>query len=55
MTDADGAVSLGDLSYLADGELRAFPDLGRYGIVADRVAGACRAAAQRPTIEEALV
>ena len=32
-------VELGDLSELADGELRAFPDVGRYGIVVCRVAG----------------
>lgn len=31
--------ALGDLSDLADGELRAFPDVGRYGIVVCRVAG----------------
>lgn len=30
---------LGDLSDLADGELRAFPEVGRYGIVVCRVAG----------------
>lgn len=30
---------LGDLSDLADGELRVFPDLGRYGVVVCRVAG----------------
>ena len=36
-------VPLGDLSDLADGELRAFPDVGRYGIVVCRVAGALHA------------
>lgn len=30
---------LGDLSDLGDGELRVFPDLGRYGVVVCRVAG----------------
>jgi len=34
---------LGDLSDLADGELRAFPDHGRYGIVVCRVDGALHA------------
>ncbi len=32
-------VNLGNLSDLADGQLRAFPDYGRYGIVVCRVAG----------------
>jgi 3-phenylpropionate/trans-cinnamate dioxygenase ferredoxin subunit len=31
--------SLGDLSDLADGDMRAFPDHGRYGIVVCRVDG----------------
>lgn len=34
---------LGDLSDLSDGELRAFPDVGRYGIVVCRVAGGLHA------------
>ena len=34
-----GPIELGDLSDLADGELRAFPDHGRYGIVVCRVGG----------------
>lgn len=33
------SVDLGDLSDLADGQLRAFPDAGRYGIVVCRVDG----------------
>ena len=37
--DERNGVALGDLSDLADGELRAFPDIGRYGIVVCRVAG----------------
>ncbi|MGI9613975.1 MAG: Rieske (2Fe-2S) protein [Acidimicrobiales bacterium] len=36
MTDR---ADLGDLSDVADGELRAFPDVGRYGVVVCRVAG----------------
>ena len=36
MTDA---ADLGDLSDLTDGELRAFPAVGRYGIVVCRVGG----------------
>lgn len=36
---ASTSAHLGDLSDLADGELRAFPDVGRYGIVVCRVAG----------------
>lgn len=31
--------NLGDLSDLADGEARAFPEYGRYGVVVCRVAG----------------
>ncbi len=31
--------NLGDLSDLADGEVRAFPEHGRYGVVVCRVAG----------------
>jgi 3-phenylpropionate/trans-cinnamate dioxygenase ferredoxin subunit len=34
-----GPVELGDLSALRDGQLRAFPDIGEYGIVVCRVAG----------------
>ena len=34
---------LGDLSDLADGELRAFPDVGARGVVVCRVAGTLRA------------
>jgi 3-phenylpropionate/trans-cinnamate dioxygenase ferredoxin subunit len=33
------SVDLGDLSGIADGELRAFPDVGRDGIVVCRVGG----------------
>ncbi len=32
-------IELGDLTDLADGELRAFPDVGRAGVVLCRVAG----------------
>ncbi len=35
----EGLAGLGDLTDLTDGEHRAFPDLGRYGIVVCRVAG----------------
>lgn len=35
----DGAVELGDLSDLADGQMRCFEDVGEYGIVVCRVAG----------------
>lgn len=35
----DSLVGLGDLSDLADGQVRAFPDVGRYGVVVCRVAG----------------
>lgn len=35
----DDAIELGDLSDLPDGEMRAFPDHGRYGIVVCRVGG----------------
>ena len=35
----DKQATLGDLSDLSDGEHRAFPDVGRYGIVVCRVAG----------------
>jgi 3-phenylpropionate/trans-cinnamate dioxygenase ferredoxin subunit len=36
--EANG-IDLGDLSDVADGQLRAFPHVGRYGIVVCRVAG----------------
>ena len=40
MDDAPGdAVALGDLSDLADGQLRAFPAVGQRGVVVCRVAG----------------
>ena len=39
MSDASNQANLGDLTDLADGELRAFPDVGRYGVVVCRVAG----------------
>lgn len=39
MSDRAESVDLGDLSDLEDGQLRAFPDHGRYGIVVCRVAG----------------
>jgi len=38
MSGADHA-NLGHLADLSDGELRAFPDVGRYGVVVCRVAG----------------
>ena len=34
-----GTHDLGDLSDVADGEMRVFPDLGEYGVVVCRVAG----------------
>ncbi len=37
--DLGDSAELGDLGDLADGEVRAFPDIGRYGIVVCRVAG----------------
>jgi 3-phenylpropionate/trans-cinnamate dioxygenase ferredoxin subunit len=42
---ADGGnwVELGDLSELSDGQVRAFPDLGCFGVVVCRVAGALHA------------
>jgi 3-phenylpropionate/trans-cinnamate dioxygenase ferredoxin subunit len=39
VTDASGSAHLGDLSDLADGEMREFADVGEYGIVVCRVAG----------------
>jgi 3-phenylpropionate/trans-cinnamate dioxygenase ferredoxin subunit len=43
VTDAGDVVELGDLSDLRDGQIRAFPDLGRHGIVVCRVAGSLHA------------
>jgi 3-phenylpropionate/trans-cinnamate dioxygenase ferredoxin component len=39
MSEVAGKVDLGDLSDLADGSMRAFPDIGEYGLVVCRVAG----------------
>jgi 3-phenylpropionate/trans-cinnamate dioxygenase ferredoxin subunit len=41
VTEGDGAsqAHLGDLSDLADGDLRGYPELGEYGIVVCRVGG----------------
>jgi nitrite reductase/ring-hydroxylating ferredoxin subunit len=38
-------LELGDLSGLRDGQIRVFPDLGEYGVVICRVAGALHAVA----------
>jgi 3-phenylpropionate/trans-cinnamate dioxygenase ferredoxin component len=39
MSEVEGKVDLGDLSDLANGQLRAFPDIGEFGLVVCRVAG----------------
>jgi 3-phenylpropionate/trans-cinnamate dioxygenase ferredoxin component len=36
---SESSINLGDLSALADGQMRAFPELGAHGIVVCRVAG----------------
>lgn len=41
--DSVDTVELGDLSDLADGEMRCFEDVGKYGIVVCRVAGTLHA------------
>ncbi len=43
MSDSDETVELGDLSDLADGEMRCFEDVGDYGIVVCRAAGTLHA------------
>ncbi len=45
MSAPDGAVDLGDLSDLADGQMRSFPDVGELGLVVCRVAGQLHALA----------
>lgn len=43
-SESDSAsVELGDLSDLADGQMRCFPDVGEFGIVVCRVAGTLHA------------
>jgi len=39
VTEPDSTHSLGDLSDLADGEMRVFEDVGEFGVVVCRVAG----------------
>lgn len=39
MTEGSGSETLGDLSDLADGQMRVFEDIGEYGIVVCRVDG----------------
>lgn len=38
-----GSFDIGDMGDLADGEMRAIPDVGRYGVVVCRVAGSLHA------------